>query len=58
MNKIKFDPFKTFIVLILLGFLVIAYMHTENGRFKTTSTPYVVIDSRTGTLYEAKYIRR
>lgn len=49
----KIDLFKTFIVLISLGFLYLFSEFSKNGRFevKTQDGSQTIIDTRTGELF-------
>lgn len=51
--KYKFDFFKFFLLIILLGFLYVFYLNSQNGRYINYNQELekVIIDTRTGALY-------
>ncbi len=50
MKNLKFDFFKVSIVLILLGFLLVFYQSSRNGRFSNAGS-IGILDTRNGAVY-------
>ncbi|NQU68804.1 MAG: hypothetical protein HQ510_12745 [Candidatus Marinimicrobia bacterium] len=56
MNKIKIEPFKIVLILILLGFLFVFFQFTQNGRYQNnTDTRGCILDTRNGSMYKMEY---
>jgi hypothetical protein len=56
MKKINFDFFKFSVVIILIGFLLIFYQFSQNGRYFYISDSKI-FDTQTGALWENKFPR-
>ena len=54
MKKIHFDFFKFSLVIILIGFLLIFYQYSQNGRYFYIDVTYI-LDTRTGAIWETNY---
>jgi hypothetical protein len=55
MTMNKLDYFKISIIVILLGFLIVFYRYSENGRYAhTNNDSTIIIDTRTGELYRVQ----
>ncbi|TDD98612.1 hypothetical protein [Flavobacterium cellulosilyticum] len=51
MKKLNLDYFKISILLILLGFLLVFYQYSQNGRYISKGEDWMVIDTHTGKIY-------
>tara|TARA_R110002049_G_C9012989_1_gene550790 strand:+ start:61 stop:231 length:171 start_codon:yes stop_codon:yes gene_type:complete len=54
MKKFNLDLFKISIIIILIGFLYCFYLFTQNGRYVTTDSIMVTLDTRTGKIKTQK----
>ena len=58
MKKFNLDLFKISIIIILIGFLYCFYLFTQNGRYVTTDSIMVTLDTRTGKIKTQKIVMK
>ena len=51
MKKLNIDLFKISLTIILLGFLLLFYQYSQNGRYYLANNGNLIIDTRNGTVW-------